>query len=85
MFYQLNYTDLLCVDTCGLEPHSQDFQSCAYTMSAKYTLAQAEGFEPSEPFLRLGPLGAGFDAHPYFLCFDTVKLDRADAPYLRTK
>lgn len=23
------------VDTRGLEPHSQDFQSCAYTMSAK--------------------------------------------------
>ncbi len=48
------------VDTCGLEPHSQDFQSCAYTMSAKCPLAEAERFELSEPLARLGPLAEGW-------------------------
>ena len=47
-----NYTMRQCYDVGprGFEPRSQDFQSCAYTKSAKVPeLAEAEGFEPSEP------------------------------------
>ena len=32
----------IIVDTRGLEPHSQDFQSCAYTMSAKCPLKRKQ-------------------------------------------
>ncbi len=60
LLYQLRHADVLRVGTRGLEPHSQDFQSCAYTMSAKCPLAEAERFELSEPFERLGPLAEGW-------------------------
>ncbi len=32
----------IIIDTRGLEPHSHDFQSCAYTMSAKCSLKRKQ-------------------------------------------
>ena len=90
------------VDTRGLEPHSQDFQSCAYTMSAKRPLKRKQKdwlrlslFKRSSPICNSNfrslfearPLSRGLvsTAHPCFLLFDTAKLDRSDAAYLRNK
>ena len=44
----------------GFCSHLWRFQSCAYTMSAKCPFAEAERFELSEPFERLGPLAEGW-------------------------
>ena len=90
------------VDTRGLEPHSQDFQSCAYTMSAKRPLKRKQKdwlrlslFKRSSPICNSNfrslfearPLSRGLvsTAHPCFLLFDTAKLDRPDAAYLRNE
>ena len=36
------------VESYGIEPHSQDFQSCAYTKSAKIPFfVMRAGFEPA--------------------------------------
>lgn len=45
----------IIVDTRGLEPHSQDFQSCAYTMSAKCPLMRKQ-----KDWLRLSLFSAVF-------------------------
>lgn len=83
-FYRLNYTP--DADTRGLEPHSQDFQSCAYTMSAKCPL----WLKPKDPDFQSrcearrvsrAPLST---ARPYFLLSDAAKLYSRDAAYLRT-
>ena len=77
----------ITVDTRGLEPHSQDFQSCAYTMSAKCPLKRKQKDSNFRSLFEARPLSRGLvsTAHPCFLLFDTAKLDRADAAYLRTK
>ena len=36
----------ILVEPRGVEPRSQDFQSCAYTKSAKVPSEEAKGFEP---------------------------------------
>ena len=41
------------VEPRGVEPRSQDFQSCAYTKSAKVPSEEAKGFEPLERFTAL--------------------------------
>ena len=41
------------VEPRGFEPRSQDFQSCAYTKSAKVPSEEAKGFEPLERFTAL--------------------------------
>ena len=41
------------VELRGFEPRSQDFQSCAYTKSAKVPSEEAKGFEPLERFTAL--------------------------------
>ena len=40
------------VEPRGVEPRSRDFQSCAYTKSAKVPSEEAKGFEPLERFCR---------------------------------
>ncbi len=76
----------IIVDTRGLEPHSQDFQSCAYTMSAKCPLKRKQKDSNFRSLFEARPLSRGLvsTAHPCFLLFDTAKLDRPDAAYLRT-
>ena len=43
----------ILVEPRGVEPRSQDFQSCAYTKSAKVPLEEAKGFEPLGRFTAL--------------------------------
>ena len=76
----------IIVDTRGLEPHSQDFQSCAYTMSAKCPLKRKQKDSNFRSLFEARPLSRGLvsTAHSCFLLFDTAKLDRPDAAYLRT-
>ena len=44
---------IIFVEPRGVEPRSQDFQSCAYTKSAKVPSEEAKGFEPLERFTAL--------------------------------
>lgn len=76
----------IIVDTRGLEPHSQDFQSCAHTMSAKCPLKRKQKDSNFRSLFEARPLSRGLvsTAHPCFLLFDTAKLDRPHAAYLRT-
>ena len=41
------------VEPRGVESRSQNFQSCAYTKSAKVPSEEAKGFEPLERFTAL--------------------------------
>lgn len=77
----------IIVDTRGLEPHSQDFQSCAYTMSAKCPLKRKQKDSNFRSLFEARPLSRGLvsTAHPCFLPFDTAKLDRPNAAYLRSQ
>lgn len=60
--------------------------SCNSRYATPQCIAEAERFELSEPFCEARPLSRGLvsTAHPYFLLFDTAKLGRPDAAYLRS-
>lgn len=75
------------MDTRGIEPRSPDFQSGAYTKSAKCPFAEADRFELSESFVRLNPLAEGRFrplTHTSFL-IDDAKLGSRYAAYLRSE
>ena len=73
------------VDTRGIEPRSQDFQSCAYTMSAKCPLRKQKDLNLRNLF-EARPLSRGLvsTTHPYFLSFDVAKLQPLSATYFRS-
>ena len=73
------------VDTRGIEPRSQDFQSCAYTMSAKCPLRKQKDSNLRNHCVAR-PLSRGLvsTTHPYFLSFDVAKLQPFSATYFRS-